>query len=72
MMSEGMHAGGWAWMLLMGVILVVPFWRICTRAGFPGALSLLILVPLVNVGFLYFLAFAGWPAQSQPSDRSAP
>ena len=66
-MGEGMHAGGWLWMLLMAIVAVIPFWRICTRAGFPGALSLLILVPLVNVGFVYFLAFARWPAQPRES-----
>jgi len=69
MMNEGMYSGGIVWMLLLGLILVVPFWRICTKAGFAGPLSLLILIPLVNVGLLYFLAFASWPTgKSQSSD----
>jgi hypothetical protein len=46
-----------------GVVLFVwPAWRICSRAGFPGALGLLIMVPLLNLVLLYVLAFAEWPA----------
>ncbi len=33
-----------------------PVWRICRKAGFPGALALLCLVPLANFGLLWFLA----------------
>lgn len=43
------------------IILLVPFWRITTRAGYSGFWSLLILIPLVNLLYLYFLAFARWP-----------
>jgi hypothetical protein len=36
-----------------GVVLVVrPAWRICSRAGFPGALGPLIMVPLLNLVLL--------------------
>ncbi len=42
--------------------MIYPFWRICVRAGFPGWIALLIVVPLVNLGLLYFLAFAHWPS----------
>jgi hypothetical protein len=46
-----------------GVFLIIwPVWRICSRAGFPGALGLLIMVPFLNVVLLYVLAFAEWPA----------
>ena len=48
---------------MIGLILtVVPFWRITSKAGFPGWLSVLSIVPLINIGFLFFLAFARWPA----------
>ena len=40
---------------------VLPFWKICTKAGFSGALSLLILVPIANIILLFYLAFAEWP-----------
>lgn len=49
--------------IIVSVLLtVIPFWRICSRAGFPGALSLLILVPVGNLVLLFFLAFAEWPS----------
>jgi len=48
---------------LLGVVVIIwPAWRICSRAGFPGALGLLIVVPLLNLVLLYVLAFAEWPA----------
>ena len=43
-------------------IVVWPFWKITTRVGYPGWLSLLMVVPLVNVAYLYFLAFSTWPS----------
>lgn len=48
--------------LLAAVIVVYPLWRICAKAGYPGWLAMLALVPLANVALLYFLAFAEWPA----------
>ncbi len=51
------------WMLVVAAIVVVPFWRICIRVGYPGALGLLIVVPLVNLVFLYVLAFSRWPSE---------
>lgn len=63
MMHDGMHAGGMIWMLVVGIILVIPFWKLATRAGYPGPLALLILIPLVNLAFIYFLAFSEWPAE---------
>ena len=53
--------------LVMGAVIVVPFWRIFSKAGFPGALSLLMLVPLVNLIMIFVLAFAEWPALKQKS-----
>jgi hypothetical protein len=57
------HAGGGSLILLLiwAVVVVVPFWKISEKAGFSGWLSLLILVPLVNIGYLYYLGFARWP-----------
>lgn len=49
-------------LLLPAALVIYPFWRICVRAGFPGWIALLIVVPLVNLGLLYFLAFADWPS----------
>lgn len=49
-------------LLITVFVLVVPFWQICKKAGYPGMLSLLMLIPLLNLGLLYFLAFAKWPS----------
>jgi hypothetical protein len=54
------HAWGMTW-IIFAVIAVVPFWRICTRVGHSPALSLLVVIPLVNLIFIYYLAFGDWP-----------
>jgi hypothetical protein len=49
------------WLICVIVLTVLPFYKIFSRAGFNGWLSLLMLVPLVNIVMLFFLAFAEWP-----------
>lgn len=52
-------------MAIIGTIVlfaVIPFWMICSKAGFPGWISLAILFPVLNIALLFFLAFAEWPA----------
>ena len=41
-------------------IFVIPYWKIFSKAGFAGALSLLMIVPLVNLIVLYIVAFSEW------------
>jgi len=62
MMQDEMSGIGPLWMLLFLAIVVLPFWRICTKAGYSGWLSLLVLIPLANVIFVYFLGFSEWPS----------
>lgn len=50
------------WFLIIVLLVVIPAWKITTKAGFPGILSLLVLIPVANIVFLYVLAFAEWPA----------
>lgn len=46
-------------------LVVVPLWRICTRAGFNGALSLLALIPWLGVSIVgAILSFANWPTKA--------
>lgn len=47
--------------LLGAVVTVVPFWRLFQRIGYSPYLSLLMLVPFVNLGLLYYIAFLDWP-----------
>lgn len=65
MFGNTIWAGHWLWMLVIGVIVVVPAWRICQRTGYPGWMGLLILVPMVNLFLLYFLAFSPWPTDTK-------
>jgi hypothetical protein len=40
---------------------IVPFWKIFSKAGYPGFMSLTMFVPVLNVIMLFFLGFAEWP-----------
>ncbi len=63
-MSE-VTLGTGIWFLMMSAgaaVLTVPFLFIFSKAGYSRWLSLLVLIPLVNVAVLYFLAFSNWPA----------
>ena len=54
---------------VLGTLLtVIPFWKICGKAGFPGPLSLLILVAIANIVLLFYIAFAPWPALNEKSE----
>ena len=44
------------------ILPVIAFWKICSKAGFPGALGLLMIVPIANIILPLYLAFADWPA----------
>ena len=57
--------GGWGMLtvLLWAVVIIVPFWKISIKAGYSGWLALLLMVPIVNVIYLYFLAFSHWPSR---------
>jgi hypothetical protein len=56
--------------LLTALVLIIPTWRICTRAGFSGALSLFHLVPLIGPFIVMaVLAFSDWPSGEAPPGR---
>ncbi|HLA84593.1 MAG TPA: hypothetical protein VJL29_07345 [Thermoguttaceae bacterium] len=56
--------------VLMSIAIVFPFWLIFQKAGFPGALALLMLIPLVQIVMIFYLAFADWPAlQDQEANK---
>lgn len=42
------------------VVVIVPFWFICKKAGFSPWLSLLNVIPVGNLILIYVLAFADW------------
>ena len=49
-------------MLIIGALIVIPFWVIFEKAGYSKWLSLLMVVPVVNIIAIYYLAFSEWPA----------
>ena len=58
------------WAVILAVLIVVPLWRICGRAGFNPALSLLAIIPWL--GFLIVaavLGFAEWPSLKNRQPR---
>jgi len=58
----------WHMILLLFIsgFYIVPFWQIFKKAGFPGALCLLMLLPVVNVILLYVVAFSKWNVVPAP------
>ncbi len=48
--------------IISALLTVIALWKICSKAGFNGALSLLMLLPIANMVLLLYIAFAEWPA----------
>ncbi len=53
--------------LIVGIVAVVAFWRICAKAGFPGWYGVAVVIPMVNLLLVFFLAFAKWPLERKLS-----
>ena len=52
------------WFLLgvgASLIPLIPFWKIFSKAGYPGAMGLIMLVPSLSLIMLFYLGFAEWP-----------
>ena len=47
--------------VVIALIVVVAWWKIFSKAGHAGALSLLLFIPLVNVIMFLWFAFSDWP-----------
>lgn len=69
--GHGMLQGSWM-MFFIAVLVIVPVWRICAKAGYSGWLSLLVVVPIANLLLLYFLGFAEWPLERRASAGNSP
>jgi len=52
-------------LIIVVVVTIVIYWRIASKAGYPGAYSLLMLVPLVNLVILLIFAFTEWPIERE-------
>jgi hypothetical protein len=47
-------------LLLAALIIIIPYWKIFGKAGFPRIFGLFMIIPLVNLILLYVLAFSKW------------
>ena len=47
---------------LMALLVAWPCWRVCVKAGLPGPLGLVALIPLGLLVLLYVWALVQWPA----------
>jgi hypothetical protein len=55
-------------LLALGLFLwVFPLWRIVGKAGYPPALALFAVFPVVGLILLWWLAFARWPIRRDAS-----
>lgn len=45
------------------IVTIWASWKVVARAGYHGAWSLTLLIPLVNLVFLYVFAFSRWPVE---------
>ncbi|HEX7927722.1 MAG TPA: hypothetical protein VF678_09030 [bacterium] len=58
--------------LLLAIAVVIPFWRLFQRLGYSPYLSLLMLVPFVNLGLMYYVAFLDWPGEQGAEEIEDP
>lgn len=48
--------------LVLGLLVIIPFWTLFSRVGYSGWWSVLMIVPFVHLIALYVLEFSDWPA----------
>ncbi len=48
-------------MLGIFVLMLVVWWKIFAKAGHPGWLGLLMVIPIANIVVILMLAFGEWP-----------
>jgi len=51
---------GLLFVLVLIPVLLIPYWKIFSKAGFSGWLSVLMAIPFVNLIVLYIIAFSEW------------
>ncbi len=59
----GMGVGLVFFILALVVFSVFIYWKIATKAGYNGAMSLLLFVPIANLIVICLFAFTEWPIE---------
>ena len=49
--------GGLLWLLIVGALVVVPFWRLLPRFGIPNWVAVFAIFPVVALILLWVMAF---------------
>ena len=52
-------------LLFLSALIIFPYWKIFRKAGFPTWLSLLTVIPIVDLVVLYYVGLAKWPARQK-------
>jgi hypothetical protein len=47
------------------IVMAIAFYKLYQKAGFSGAIGLLAVVPVINLGVALYLAFAEWPVVAE-------
>jgi energy-converting hydrogenase Eha subunit B len=63
--AAGMGLFGFIMIAAVVALEIYICWRIASKAGYNGALSLLMLVPLANIAIILMFAFGEWPIEAQ-------
>lgn len=63
--GTGIFAGGLVVGLVVLFITFVPLWKIVSKTGYPGIMSLLFFVPVLNLVMIFVLAFSKWPIEQR-------
>ena len=58
-------------LMMMAALLVWPCWRICVKAGLPGPLGLVSLIPVGLPVLLFVWALVDWPALRRTDNLSS-
>jgi hypothetical protein len=53
----GHMGGGMIWMLVVGALVIIPFWKILPRNGIPSWVALFAIFPPVALILLWVVAF---------------
>jgi len=56
---------GCLWAAMVLALVVFPLWRICEKMGYPGPVSLLMFLPVVNIVMVWVLAMSEWPIERE-------
>ena len=52
--------------LVQAVVMVVAWWRIFTRIGWPPMMAILMAIPFVSLAVIVYLAFTpSWPIEQR-------